>query len=79
MEGLNTSLADIGAAQDLADEIYAINDNADASAYELELMDQLLSQLQDLCTSCSRCSILLQILTSLAPHCQARGTMLSIF
>lgn len=38
VEGLNTSLADIGAAQDLADEIYAINDNADASAYELELM-----------------------------------------
>lgn len=36
--GLSTSMADIGAAQSLADEIYEINDNANASAYELELM-----------------------------------------
>lgn len=38
INGLSTSMADVGAAQSLADEIYAINDNANASAYELELM-----------------------------------------
>lgn len=38
VSNLTTSLADAGAAQSLADEIYAINDNANASAYELELM-----------------------------------------
>lgn len=35
---LTASLADVGAAQSLADEIYAINDNANASSYELKLM-----------------------------------------
>ena len=38
ISNLTTSLADVGAAQSLADEIYTINDNANASAYELELM-----------------------------------------
>lgn len=38
IEGLNRSMADIGAAQSLVEEIYAINENANASAYELELM-----------------------------------------
>lgn len=38
VDGLTSSLADVGAAQALVDEIYAINDNASASAQELELM-----------------------------------------
>lgn len=38
VDGLTSSLADVGAAQALADEIYAINDNASASAEELALM-----------------------------------------
>lgn len=38
IEGLNSSMADVGAAQSLVEEIYAINENANASAYELELM-----------------------------------------
>lgn len=38
IDGLNTSLADVGAAQSLVDEIYEINENANASAYELEMM-----------------------------------------
>lgn len=38
VDGLTRSLADVGAAQALVDEIYAINDNAAASAQELELM-----------------------------------------
>lgn len=38
VDGLNTSLADVGAAQSLVDEIYEINENANASAYELEMM-----------------------------------------
>lgn len=38
VDGLTSSLADVGAAQALVDEIYAINDNAAASAQELELM-----------------------------------------
>lgn len=38
IDNLTTSLADVGAAQQLVDEIYAINENANASAYELELM-----------------------------------------
>jgi len=38
IDNLTTSLSDVGAAQQLVDEIYAINENANASAYELELM-----------------------------------------
>lgn len=38
IDNLTTSLADVGAAQQLVDEIYAINENANASAYELETM-----------------------------------------
>lgn len=38
IDNLTTSLADVGAAQQLVDEIYEINENANASAYELELM-----------------------------------------
>lgn len=38
IDGLNTSFADVGAAQSLVDEIYEINENANASAYELEMM-----------------------------------------
>ena len=38
VDSLTSSLSDVGAAQALADEIYAINDNANASAQELELM-----------------------------------------
>lgn len=38
VDSLTRSLSDVGAAQALADEIYAINDNANASAQELELM-----------------------------------------
>ncbi len=38
IDNLTTSLADVGAAQQLVDEIYAINENANASAYELESM-----------------------------------------
>ncbi len=38
IDNLSTSLADVGAAQQLVDEIYAINENANASAYELETM-----------------------------------------
>lgn len=38
IDNLTTSLAEVGAAQQLVDEIYAINENANASAYELETM-----------------------------------------
>lgn len=38
VDNLKTSLSDAGAAQALADEIYAINNDANASAYELEQM-----------------------------------------
>lgn len=38
IDNLTTSLADVGAAQQLVDEIYSINENANASAYELETM-----------------------------------------
>lgn len=38
VDRLGSSLADVGAAQALADEIYEINNNANASAQELELM-----------------------------------------
>lgn len=38
VQNLTSSLADVGAAQQLVDEIYAINENANASNYELELM-----------------------------------------
>lgn len=38
IENLNTSMADIGAAQSLVEEIYAINENANASAEELGIM-----------------------------------------
>lgn len=38
VENLNTIAADYGVASRLVDEIYAINENANASAYELQLM-----------------------------------------
>lgn len=38
IDNLSTSMSDISAAQSLVEEIYAINENANASAYELELM-----------------------------------------
>lgn len=38
VDNLTSSLASVGAAQQLVDEIYAINENANASSYELELM-----------------------------------------
>ena len=48
LEDFDSSIADFQVARQLADEIYAINDNANASAYELDQMAVKVQVLNDL-------------------------------
>ena len=48
LEDFDSSIADFQIARQLADEIYAINDNANASAYELDQMAVKVQVLNDL-------------------------------